>query len=94
MISACRSHANRKVALKCVSKNLLPRPNYFKHAVTKHTFGYLRQFTWWRIVQMMRARHRWKLKDFRRWLTDPQGWWRPITAPSTFPRSCRRHPGR
>jgi RNA-directed DNA polymerase len=29
--------------------------NYFKHAVAKHTFSHLRQFTWWRIVQMMRT---------------------------------------
>jgi RNA-directed DNA polymerase len=54
--------------------------NYFTHAVAKHTFGHLRQFTWWRIVQMMRARHHWSWKDVRRWLTDPQGRWRPITA--------------
>jgi RNA-directed DNA polymerase len=55
--------------------------NYFKHAVAKHTFSHLRQFTWWRIVQMMRARHRWKWKDVRRWLTDPAtGRWKPITA--------------
>jgi RNA-directed DNA polymerase len=55
--------------------------NYFKHAVAKHTFSHLRQFTWWRIVQMMRARHRWRWKDVRRWLTDPAtGRWKPITA--------------
>ena len=53
--------------------------NYFKHAVAKHTFSHLRQFTWWRIVQMMRTRHRWRWKDVRRWLTD-HGRWRPITA--------------
>jgi RNA-directed DNA polymerase len=54
--------------------------NYFKHAVAKHTFRHLRQFTWWRIVQMMRTRHRWRWKDVRRWLTDRNGRWRPITA--------------
>jgi RNA-directed DNA polymerase len=55
--------------------------NYFKHAVAKHTFSHLRQFTWWRIVRMMRTRHRWKWKDVRRWLTDPAtGRWKPITA--------------
>jgi len=54
--------------------------NYFKHAVAKHTFGHLRQFTWWRIVQMMRTRHRWKWKDIRRWLTDHTGRWKPIAA--------------
>jgi RNA-directed DNA polymerase len=29
---------------------------------------------------MMRTRHRWKWKDVRRWLTDPTGRWRPISA--------------
>jgi RNA-directed DNA polymerase len=54
--------------------------NYFKHAVAKHTFSHLRQFTWWRIVQMMRTRHRWKWKDVRRWHVGPTGAWRPISA--------------
>ncbi len=54
--------------------------NYFKHAVAKHTFSHLRQFVWWRIVQMMRTRHRWKWKDVRRWLVDPTGAWRPISV--------------
>ncbi len=54
--------------------------NYFKHAVAKHTFSHLRQFIWWRIVQMMRTRHRWRWKDVRRWLTDPTGRWKPISA--------------
>jgi RNA-directed DNA polymerase len=55
--------------------------NYFKHAVAKHTFSHLRQFTWWRIVQMMQTRRRWKWKDVRRWLTDPAtGRWKPISA--------------
>lgn len=54
--------------------------NYFRHAVAKHTFNHLQQFTWWRIVKMMRARHRWRWKDVRRWLTTPTGRWRPITA--------------
>lgn len=54
--------------------------NYFKHAIAKRTFDHLRQFTWWRIVRMMRTRHRWKWNDVRRWLTDHTGRWRPITA--------------
>jgi hypothetical protein len=33
--------------------------NYFKHAVAKHTFGKLDDFTFWRIAHMLRARHRW-----------------------------------
>ena len=31
-------------------------------------------------LQMMRTRHRWRWKDVRRWLTDRNGLWRPITA--------------
>jgi Group II intron, maturase-specific domain len=54
--------------------------NYFKHAVAQRTFSHLQAFTWWRIVQMMRTRHRWRWKDVRRWLTDRNGRWRPITA--------------
>ena len=54
--------------------------NYFKHAIAQRTFAHLQQFTWWRIVQMMRTRHRWRWKDVRRWLTDPTGRWHPINA--------------
>jgi RNA-directed DNA polymerase len=54
--------------------------NYFKHAVAKHTFSHLQHYTWWRIVRMMRTRHRWKWKDVRRWLTDHTGRWHPISA--------------
>ncbi|HET6919955.1 MAG TPA: group II intron reverse transcriptase/maturase [Jiangellaceae bacterium] len=54
--------------------------NYFRHAVASRTFNHLHQLTWWRIVRMMRARHRWKWKDIRRWLTSPTGRWKPITA--------------
>jgi RNA-directed DNA polymerase len=54
--------------------------NYFKHAVAQRTFSHLQAFTWWRIVHMMRTRHRWRWKDVRRWLTDRNGRWRQITA--------------
>jgi len=54
--------------------------NYFQHAVAQRTFSHLQVFTWRRIVQMMRTRHRWRWKDVRRWLTDRNGRWRPITA--------------
>ena len=54
--------------------------NYFKHAIAKRTFSHLQQYTWWRIVRMMRTRHRWKWKDVRRWLTDPNGRWKPIST--------------
>jgi RNA-directed DNA polymerase len=54
--------------------------NYFRHAVAKRTFRHLQQFLWWRIVRWQRTRRRWRWKDVRRWLTDPTGRWRPITA--------------
>jgi RNA-directed DNA polymerase len=54
--------------------------NYFKHAIAKRTFSHLQQYTWWRIVRMMRTRHRWRWKDVRRWLIDPSGRWKPISA--------------
>ena len=54
--------------------------NYFKHAVAKRTSSHLQHHTWWRIVRMMRTRHRWRWKDVRRWLTDHTGRWHPISA--------------
>ena len=54
--------------------------NYFKHAIAQRTFSQLQRYTWWRIVRMMRTRHRWRWKDVRRWLTDPNGRWKPISA--------------
>ncbi|MCD5422707.1 group II intron reverse transcriptase/maturase [Rhodococcus pyridinivorans] len=53
---------------------------YFRHAVASHTFDRLHYFIWWRLVQMMRQRHRWNWKAVRRWLTGPNGRWRPIHA--------------
>lgn len=54
--------------------------NYFTHAVAKHRFSYLDDFTWWRLIRMMRARHHWRWKDVRHWLVTPSGRWRPINA--------------
>ncbi len=54
--------------------------NYFKHAVAKHTFAALARFTWGRVVTMVRVRRRWRWKDVRRWLVNPNGAWRPIAA--------------
>ncbi len=57
--------------------------NYFKHAIAQRIFSKLQHHTWWRIVRMMRTRHRWKWMDVRRWLTDPTGRWHPISAGGT-----------
>ncbi|MEV4517899.1 reverse transcriptase domain-containing protein [Dactylosporangium sp. NPDC049525] len=53
---------------------------YFRHAVAKDTFHALDNFTWWRLVHMLRTRHRWSWKEFRRWHTTPDGHWLPIAA--------------
>jgi RNA-directed DNA polymerase len=40
----------------------------------------LDNFTWWRVICMLRQRHHWRWKDVRRRLVTPIGAWRPITA--------------
>jgi RNA-directed DNA polymerase len=54
--------------------------NYFRHAVAKRVFAMLDQFAWWRVIRMLRTRHRWGWKDVRRRCTDHAGRWLPITA--------------
>jgi RNA-directed DNA polymerase len=54
--------------------------NYFKYAVAKKIFSMLDNFTWWRIIRMLRVRHHWRWNDIRRRFTDPSGRWHPITA--------------
>jgi len=49
--------------------------NYFKHAVAKWTFSKLDTFTWWRLVHMLRARHRWNWGQLRHHLTKADGRW-------------------
>lgn len=49
--------------------------NYFKHAVAKHTFGKLDDFTFWRLAHMLRARHGWNWGQLRRHLTAATGRW-------------------
>jgi hypothetical protein len=49
--------------------------NYFRHGVSKATFGYLRKFSWSRVIQWLRAKHRranWKYLR-RRYLDNR--WW-------------------
>jgi RNA-directed DNA polymerase len=54
--------------------------HYFRHAVAKNVFAMLDNFAWWRVIRMLRQRHRWKWKDVRRQFTGPAGRWLPITA--------------
>jgi RNA-directed DNA polymerase len=48
---------------------------YFRHAVAKHTFAALTNYTWHRVVNMLKFRHRWRWKELRRRLTTPTGRW-------------------
>jgi RNA-directed DNA polymerase len=57
--------------------------NYFRHAVAKGTFGMLAHFAWWRVIRMLRTRHRWRWGDVCRRFTDHTGRWLPITAGET-----------
>jgi RNA-directed DNA polymerase len=50
--------------------------NYFRHAVAKWTFSKLDAFTWWRLIRMLKARHRWSWRQLRRHLITPDGKWR------------------
>ena len=54
--------------------------NHFRYAVAKSTFGMLDHFAWWRVIRMLRTRHRWRWGDVRRHCTDHAGRWLPITA--------------
>ncbi|MPY85973.1 MAG: group II intron reverse transcriptase/maturase, partial [Actinophytocola sp.] len=57
--------------------------NYIRHAVAKNTFSMLDNFAWWRVIRMLRERHRWRWRDVRRKFTIPTGQWLPITAGTT-----------
>jgi RNA-directed DNA polymerase len=54
--------------------------NYFRYAIAKNTFSMLDSFAWWRVIRMLKRRHRWGWTDVRRQFTDPTGRWLPITA--------------
>jgi len=66
--------------------------HYFKHAIAKNVFSMLDDFTWWRIIRMMRARHRWKWRDVQRWLRRPDGSWRAIHQGETELRPIAKIP--
>jgi RNA-directed DNA polymerase len=57
--------------------------HYFRHAIAKNIFSMLDNFAWWRVIRMLRERHRWKWTDVRRRFTTPTGRWLPITADGT-----------
>jgi RNA-directed DNA polymerase len=64
--------------------------NYFRHAVSKATFGYLHQYTWLRVIGWLRRKHRrtnWKTLR-RRYLS--QRWWPEHDGTALF--DCRAVP--
>jgi RNA-directed DNA polymerase len=54
--------------------------HYFRHAVAKHVFTKVDDIVWWRLVRLLRERHHWNWRDFRRRSTTPSGRWLPISA--------------
>src|SRR5215467_8770663 len=54
--------------------------SYFKHAIAQRVFDMLDNFTWRRVIRMLRERHHWRWKDVRRRFTTPTGAWLPVTA--------------
>ncbi len=54
--------------------------SYFRHAIAQGVFDMLDNFTWRRVIRMLRERHRWRWKDVRRRFTTPTGQWLPVTA--------------
>src|ERR1022692_214755 len=56
---------------------------FFRHAIAQAVFDMLDNFTWWRLIRMLRERHHWRWKDVRRQFTTPTGQWLPITAGET-----------
>jgi RNA-directed DNA polymerase len=57
--AATRGGTNQPLAALCrrLAPVLRGWTNYFRHGVSKRTFGYLRSFTWRRVVQWLRRKH-------------------------------------
>jgi RNA-directed DNA polymerase len=75
-----KSQADLEYVLTRLNQVMHGWANYFRHAVAKGTFGMLDHFAWWRVIRMLRTRHRWRWGDVRRRFTDRTGRWLPITA--------------
>jgi len=70
------SHPTLAVLLRQLNPILRGWCTYFRHGVSKATFGYLDQYTWHRVVRWIRKRHNMTKWDvlYRRYLQD----WRPV----------------
>jgi RNA-directed DNA polymerase len=70
------SHPTLAALLRQLNPVLRGWCTYFRHGVSKATFGYLDQYTWHRVVRWIRKRHnktKWDVL-YRRYLQD----WRPV----------------
>jgi RNA-directed DNA polymerase len=74
------SQANMGAVITRINQILRGWTNYFRHAVCKHTFNQLRYFVNWRLIRLLRKRHRWRWRQFRRRFTTPSGAWLPFGA--------------
>jgi RNA-directed DNA polymerase len=70
------SHPTLVALLRQLNPVLRGWCTYFRHGVSKATFGYLDQYTWHRVVRWIRKRHNMTKWDvlYRRYLQD----WRPV----------------
>ncbi|MFE2095165.1 group II intron reverse transcriptase/maturase [Streptomyces sp. NPDC059460] len=77
-----RKTSQQDLGYVLTSLNMVMRgwANYFRHAVAKNTFSMLDNFTWWRLIRMLRERHHWTWSDVRRRFVTPSGRWLPIAA--------------
>jgi RNA-directed DNA polymerase len=89
------SHPTLAVLLRQLNPVLRGWCTYFRHGVSKATFGYLDQYTWHRVVRWIRKRHnraKWDVL-LRRYLPN----WRPVEdgvvlfQPQTVPVSRYRY---
>jgi RNA-directed DNA polymerase len=64
--------------------------NYFRHGVSKDTFGYLHQFTWLRVVGWLRRKHRRANWGWLRRRYLAKAWWPEHDGEALF--DCRAVP--
>ena len=74
-----RSQVTFNAALTRINQIQRGWANYFKHAVTKHTFDRLHAFVRRRITTWMMYRHRMSWTALRQRFKSPHGW-RPIVV--------------
>ncbi|MGH8917058.1 MAG: reverse transcriptase domain-containing protein [Actinomycetes bacterium] len=64
--------------------------NYFRHGVSKATFGYVHQFAWLRVVRWLRTKHRRANWEFLRGRYLANRWWPEHDGVALF--DCRAVP--